>query len=136
MFSYISCVNEKWLLQQIPPKKICIWKREEFSETHFDELQMPVLIIQQNVTPVGLFEQFFDDDVIAFIFTQIETRKNMNSKLMLPKYFYLSQCCFLLDIIHCLEESVTGKPQQTSTMLLCIAIVLKRYCSYVILLTI
>ena len=28
---------------------------------------MPVPITQQNMTPVGLFEQFFDDDVIVFI---------------------------------------------------------------------
>ena len=87
---------------------------------------MPVLIIQQNVTPVGHFEQFFDDDVIAFIFTQIETRKNMNSKLMLLKYFYLSRGCFLLDIIHCLEESVTGKTHQTSSMLLCLGMKLPK----------
>ena len=63
----MNLVNEKWLSQQIPPKKNCNWKKEEILDTQFDDVQMSVPIIQQNVAPVGLFEQFFDDDVIVFI---------------------------------------------------------------------
>ena len=57
--------NEQWLSQQIPPKKSYNQKKEEILHIHFDDIQMPVPIVQQNVTPI--FEQFFDDDVIAFI---------------------------------------------------------------------
>ena len=37
-------------------------KKEEISDIHFHDIQMPGSIIQQNVTPVGLFEQISDDD--------------------------------------------------------------------------
>ena len=50
-----------------PSKEKLQPKKEEISDTYFDDIQMPVSIIQQNVTLVGLFEQFFDDDFIAFI---------------------------------------------------------------------
>ena len=43
------------------------WKKEKNSDIHFDDIKLPVPIIQQNVTPVGLFEHFFDDYVIASI---------------------------------------------------------------------
>ena len=43
------------------------WKKEKISDIHFDDIKLPVPIIQQNVTPVGLFEHFFDDYVIASI---------------------------------------------------------------------
>ena len=71
--------------------------------------------------------------------TQIEAKQNINSNLTLLKYVCLWQCCFLLDIIYCLEESFTRKIHQTSTMLLCqtpcLANFLKRYCLYFILVT-
>ena len=63
----INFGNETWLSPQILPKKNCNGKKEEVSDTHFLNIQMPVPVVQQNVTPVGLFEQFFDGDVIAFI---------------------------------------------------------------------
>ena len=63
----MNLANEKWLSQKIPPKQNCNWKKEDISDTHFDDIQMAMPIIQQNVTHVGLFEQFFDDNVIAFI---------------------------------------------------------------------
>ena len=98
----INFGNETWLSPQILPKKNCNGKKEEVSDTHFLNIQISVPVVQQNVTPVGLFEQFFDGDVIAFIVNmpicaQIETREKENSKLTLLKYVWLSQSCFLLD---------------------------------------
>ena len=58
----MNLANEKWLGQRIPPTKNCKRKKEEISDIHFHDIQMPGSIIQQIVTPVGRFEQIFDDD--------------------------------------------------------------------------
>ena len=34
----MNLANEKWLSQQIPLKKNCNWKKEEISDTHFDDI--------------------------------------------------------------------------------------------------
>ena len=51
----MNFANEKRLTQEIPPQKNCNLEKEEISETYFDDIQMPVPIIQENMTPVGLF---------------------------------------------------------------------------------
>ena len=63
----MNLANEKWLSQQIPTRKNCNWKKEEVSDTQFGNIQMPMPSDQENMTPLDLFGQLFDDDVISFV---------------------------------------------------------------------
>ena len=60
-------LNEKWLSQQKPPQRAKNWNKKHISDKHFDSVLMPEPSRQDIVTPVALFEKFFDHEVIEFI---------------------------------------------------------------------
>jgi len=60
-------LNEKWLSRQKPPQRTNNWNKKSISDKNFDSVLMPQPARQDIVTPVALFEKFFDDEVIEFI---------------------------------------------------------------------
>ena len=78
---------------------------KDISDTHLEDIWILVPIIQQNVVPVGLLEQFFNHDVIAFIVNMsnlyVNIDKGKHKFKMNTSEICLSHCCCLLYIIHC-----------------------------------
>ena len=93
----------------------------DISDTHFEDIQMLVPIIQQNVVPVGLLEQFFNDDVVAFIVNmsnlQVNKDKGKHKFKMNASEICLFVSLLLLTVYNSLlEESFTGKIHQMFSM--------------------
>ena len=59
--------HDKWLSKQLPPSPPSAWNKNDLRPRNFVDALEVKTRSSQNVTPFGIFNRFFDDEVINYI---------------------------------------------------------------------